>query len=107
MNCTHPVVRVHPITGRKVLYCDPGYTMRIEGMAPADSDQMLGFLFAHQLQPKCLYTHHWRVGDVLLWDNIGTVHNAIADYGPDEHRYIRRCQVMADKVFEPGFMQAR
>ncbi len=102
----HPVVLVHPITGRKVLYCNPGYAMRIEGMAPAESDEMLAFLFEHQLQEKYIYTHDWQAGEVLLWENIGTLHNAIADYGPDDHRYIRRCQVMADKVFEPGFAQA-
>jgi taurine dioxygenase len=40
---------------------------------------------------------------VLVWDHIGTLHNAIADYGPDEHRLMKRCQVMADKIFEPEF----
>lgn len=103
---SHPVVLTHPITGRKVLYCNPGYAMRIEGMDAAESDEMLAFLFEHQLQPKYCYTHHWQAGEVLLWENIGTLHNAIADYGPDEPRYIRRCQVMADKVFETGFAQA-
>jgi taurine dioxygenase len=38
-----------------------------------------------------------------VWDNIRTIHNAVADYGPDEHRYMRRCQAMADLVFDPGF----
>jgi taurine dioxygenase len=40
---------------------------------------------------------------VLLWDNIRTIHNAVADYGADEPRYIRRCQAMADRVFQPEF----
>jgi taurine dioxygenase len=39
-----------------------------------------------------------------MWDNIGTLHNAIPDYGPNEHRLMKRCQVMADRVFEPGFL---
>ena len=43
---------------------------------------------------------------MLFWDDIGTLHNAQADYGPDEPRLIKRCQVMADKVFDPGFMRA-
>ena len=40
-----------------------------------------------------------------MWENIGTLHNAIADYGPDEPRLIHRCQVMADKVLDPGFVK--
>jgi taurine dioxygenase len=43
------------------------------------------------------YAHHWAQGDVLMWDNVGTVHNAVADYGLDEPRYMRRVQVMASK----------
>ena len=100
---SHPIVMVHPITGRKVLYCNPGYAIRVEGMSAAESDSLLETLFAHQLDEKYQYAHTWAEGDVLMWENIGTLHNADADYGPDENRYIRRCQVMADKVFEQGF----
>lgn len=90
-----PIFRTHPITGRRVLYCNPGYAMWIEGLEPAESDALLAFLFAHQAQEKYLYSHGWTPGDVLMWDNIGTVHNAVADYGPAEPRYILRAQVMA------------
>lgn len=90
-----PIFRIHPITGRRVLYCNPGYAMWIEGLERAESDALLAFLFAHQAQEKYLYSHGWTPGDVLMWDNIGTVHNAVADYGPTEHRYILRAQVMA------------
>ena len=67
----------------------------IEGMEPAESDAMLEFLFRHQSQEKYLYSHRWTPGDVLMWDNIATTHNAVADYGPDEPRFILRVQVMA------------
>ena len=67
---------------------------------------MLATLFAHQLQPKYQYTHRWTEGDVLVWDHIGTLHNAIADYRPDEHRLMKRCQVMADQVFDPAFLRS-
>jgi taurine dioxygenase len=90
-----PIFRTHPITGRRVLYCNPGYAVRIEGLEPAESDAMLEYLFRHQAQEKYLYSHDWTPGDLLMWDNIGTVHNAVADYGPEEHRYILRVQVMA------------
>jgi taurine dioxygenase len=92
---SQPLVRVHPLTGRKVLYANPGYTMWIEGMDRLEDDKILDYLFRHQERVDFLYAHRWSVGDVLMWDNIGTVHNAIADYMPDEHRYMRRAQVMA------------
>jgi taurine dioxygenase len=92
---SQPLVRVHPLTGRKVLYANPGYTMWIDGMDRAESDAIVEYLFRHQERADFLYAHHWAVGDVLMWDNIGTVHNAIADYMPTEPRYMRRAQVMA------------
>jgi taurine dioxygenase len=97
---SHPVFLKHPITGKKVLYANPGYAMRINELAEDESTRILNFLFEHQLQPKFQYKHRWSVGDVLMWDNMGTLHNAIPDYGPDEHRYIKRCQVMANRYFD-------
>jgi taurine dioxygenase len=99
----HPVFLEHPITGRKVLYCNPGYSMRINELAERESDEMLEFLFSHQLQARFRYTHVWTENDVLVWDHLGTIHRAIADYRSDEIRLIRRCQVMATKAFDPGF----
>src|SRR6185437_150052 len=101
----HPVFLTHPITGRKVLYCNPGFAVRINELSERDSDDMLDYLFAHQLQPQFRYTNVWSENDVLVWDHLGTIHRAIADYGPDEIRLIRRCQVMATKVFDPEFLR--
>ena len=95
----HPVFLTHPITGRTVLYCNPGYAIRINELDEAESDRVLEALFAHQLQPKYQFTHRWTEGDVLMWDNIGTLHNAIPDYRADEPRYMRRVQVMATKDY--------
>jgi taurine dioxygenase len=100
----HPLFLTHPITGRLVLYCNPGYAIRINELGEAESERMLEQLFAHQLQPKYQYTHTWTEGDVLMWDHIGTLHNAIADYGPDEPRLMKRGQVMADRIFDPAFL---
>ncbi len=102
---SHPIFLEHPITGKKVLYCNPGYAIRINELPEDESDRILAFLFEHQLQPRFRYLHRWTEGDVLFWDDIGTLHNAQADYGPDEHRLIKRCQVMADKVFDPAFLR--
>ena len=98
---THPVFLTHPITRKRVLYANPGYSMQINELSPEESEATLAFLFQHQLQEKYQHQHRWRVGDVLMWDNMGTLHNAIPDYTAQEHRYIKRCQVMADRYF-PG-----
>ena len=94
---SHPIFLTHPITGRKVLYANPGYSMRINELPQDESDEMLAFLFEHQLKPQYRYRHEWSEGDLLMWENFGTIHNAIADYGPNEHRLVKRCQVMATR----------
>ena len=103
---SHPAILRHPITGKKVLYANPGYSMRINEMSEAESEQTLAFLFEHQLQTKYQYKHRWQVGDVLMWDNLGTLHNAVPDYRPDEPRYIKRCQVMANRYFPTATTQS-
>ena len=97
---SHPIFLKHPITGKFVLYANPGYSIRINELPEQESDRILAFLSEHQLQAKYQYRHRWSVGDVLMWDNMGTLHNAVPDYRPDEHRYIKRCQVMANRYFE-------
>ena len=101
----HPVFLTHPITGRKVLYCQSRLPIRIDELPRAESDAMLAFLFDFQLQPRFRWTHDWTENDLLIWDHLGTIHRAIADYGPDEIRLMRRCQVMATKVFDPAFLR--
>jgi taurine dioxygenase len=96
---SQPIFRIHPITGRTVLYCNPGYATRIDGLPEAESAELLRFLFAHQEQEKYFYAHKWAQSDMLMWDNIGTVHNAVPDYRRDEPRYMRRVQVMATKDY--------
>jgi taurine dioxygenase len=99
----HPLFLQHPITGRQVLYCNPGYAVRINELSQSESDEVLDYLFRFQLQPQFRHTHVWTENDLLIWDHIGTIHRAIADYGPDDIRLMRRCQVMATKVFNPAF----
>ena len=99
---SHPIFLDHPLTGRKVLYANPGYSMRINELPQRESDETLEFLFRHQTQPKFRYAHQWREKDVLLWEDFGTIHNAIPYYLPHEHRLIKRCQVMATRFFRNG-----
>ena len=102
---SHPVFLTHPITGRKVIYVNPGFTVRINELAPNESKETLERLFAHVLQPQYRYVHHWSVGEVLMWDHIGTWHYAVPDYAPDEYRLMKRCQVLADRIFDPEFLR--
>jgi len=103
---SHPIFLTHPITQRKVLYANPGYSIRINELPQKEGDEMLEFLFEHQLKPEYRYAFHWQEGDVLMWEDIGTIHNAVADYGPDEHRLVKRCQVMAT-MFYPEAREER
>ena len=96
---SHPIFLAHPITKRKVLYANPGYSIRINELPEKESGEVLEFLFEHQLKPEYRYAFHWAEGDVLMWEDIGTIHNAVADYGPDEHRLVKRCQVMATMFY--------
>jgi alpha-ketoglutarate-dependent taurine dioxygenase len=97
---SHPLFLTLPITGKTVLYANPGYAMRIDQLAQQDSDEVLAFLFEHQLRPEFRFANQWEEHDVLMWDNMGTIHNAVADYLPTEHRYIQRCQVAASRFFD-------
>ncbi len=89
---THPVIRVHPATGRKALYVNRLMTFAIEGMATDESDALLDQLFAHAEQRQFIYQHVWRPGDVILWDNRCTLH-ARTDFSPNERRLLRRITV--------------
>jgi taurine dioxygenase len=96
---SHPIFLTHPITKRKVLYANPGSSIRINELPERESGEMLEFLFEHQLKREYRYAFHWQEGDVLMWEDIGTIHNAVADYGPGEHRLVKRCQVMATMFY--------
>jgi len=92
----HPVVRTHPATGRKALYVNRLMTRQIEGLPRAESDTLLQQLFDHQEQPKFVYEHVWRVGDILMWDNRCTLH-ARTDFSAGERRLLRRVTVLGEQ----------
>ena len=85
----HPVVRVHPTTGRRALFVNPGFTSHIVGLSRIESDHLLALLYEHCTQPELVLRHRWRAGDVVLWDNRATMHYAIDDYGTVERRMRR------------------
>lgn len=97
---SQPLVFHHPITGRKVLYANPGFTMEINEWEAQDSRMMLDFLFEHQTQKKYCYHYQWSENDLLVWDNLGTIHRAIGDYQPSEYRLMYRCRTTATDIFK-------
>ncbi len=100
----HPVLLTHPITGQDVIYVNPGFTVCIDGLPTAESSALLQQLLDHVMQPRYRYVHEWAVGELLVWDHIGTWHYARPDYRADEPRLMKRCQVMADRIFDPTFL---
>ena len=93
----HPVVCTHPESGRRALYVGPHLTRSVVGMAPADSDALLQRLYRHLSQPRFTWTHSWRVGDLVMWDNRPTMHRR--DAFPDtERRVMMRTQIFNDEV---------
>ena len=91
----HPVVIRHPDSGRRALFVNPGFTARLDGFSPEESEALLGFLYAHCTRDEFVYRHRWRPGDLLVWDNRCVMHRAITDYTAD--RYLQRTTVIAER----------
>ncbi|MDL9937947.1 TauD/TfdA family dioxygenase [Gordonia sp. ABSL1-1] len=98
---THPVVRVHPETGRRSLFVNPGFTSHIEGVSEAESRGILDLLYAHLTKPEHIVRHRWRPGDLVLWDNRNTLHYANRDYG-DNRRVMHRITLRGDVPVGPA-----
>ena len=94
----HPVVRTHPVSGRKGLFVNEGFTTHINGIKPRESEALLKFLFAHAGQPEFILRWRWSVDDVAFWDNRNTQHYAVADYLP-ERRTMHRATVNGDEPY--------
>lgn len=80
----HPVVRHHPETGRPALYVNQDYTKSFEGMTQEESRPLLEFLYAQGYRNEYTWRHHWRAGDLLLWDNASVQHAVVADVEPGQ-----------------------
>ena len=82
----HPIVRTHPFTGRKCLYVSKGECEGIEGMPAAEALALIDELAERIVDARFHHTHHWRVRDVLMWDNCTVQHLASFDYKWPQHR---------------------
>jgi taurine dioxygenase len=92
---THPVVRTHPVTGRKALFVNGNYTERLDGWSIEDSAPLLSYLYAQVGRPEYVYRHHWEVGDLVIWDNRCTQHAVVGDTAGAE-RSLHRITIEGD-----------
>jgi taurine dioxygenase len=90
----HPTVRVHPVTGRRSLFVNSGYTLQIVGAPDVESRHVLAMLFEHVMRPDFQVRFRWRRGSLAIWDNRCTQHYAVGDY--HQLRRMRRVQVVGD-----------
>jgi taurine dioxygenase len=79
----HPVVRTHPVSGRKSLFVNEMFTTKIEGLSRDESDAVLAFLFKHVQRPEFQCRFRWEPRSIAFWDNRCTQHMAIWDYWPE------------------------
>ncbi|SQF99334.1 alpha-ketoglutarate-dependent taurine dioxygenase TauD [Paucimonas lemoignei] len=92
---SHPVVRTHPVSGRKSLFVNEGFTTRINELSETESDAMLKFLFSHATRPEFTIRWRWQHHDVAFWDNRVTQHYAVDDYRP-QRRIMHRATILGD-----------
>ena len=92
----HPVVRTQVETRRRALYVNPGFTRLIVGMGAEESRETLDALFAQATAADNLYTHHWRDGDFVMWDNRVTMHKALSNYADGDVRHLLRTSVKGE-----------
>jgi len=88
-----PIVRTHPVTGRKCLFINEAHTSRVLGLPEEEGAALLAQLCAHVVMPEFRLEHQWRAGDLLMWDNVSVQHKANFDYDLPLRRLMRRTTV--------------
>ena len=88
-----PIVRTHPVTGRKGLFINEAHTARVLGLPEEEGAALLAQLCAHIVKPEFRYEHRWRAGDLLMWDNVAVQHRANFDYDLPLRRLMHRTTV--------------
>jgi taurine dioxygenase len=100
-SASHPVVREHPVTGRRALFVNPFFTVRIDDLPPAESRAVLAFLFEHLARPEFQMRFRWRANSVAFWDNRSAQHMALWDYFPHT-RSGYRVTIKGDRPYGPA-----
>jgi taurine dioxygenase len=104
----HPVVRVHPETGERALYVNPGFTDRIVGLSAAESRRILELLYEHLTQPEYTVRFHWDDTSLAVWDNRATAHLGPQDLGHlDVDRVLHRVTIIGDRPVGPDGFTSR
>jgi len=98
-NVLHPIVRTHPVSGRKGLYVSPRFTVGIQDMDDAEAQPLLDRLFAYQTAPGNVYRHKWSLGDFVMWDIRSVNHQACGGYAMDDIRLLHRTSTQGDRPF--------
>ncbi|WP_405240334.1 TauD/TfdA dioxygenase family protein [Lentisalinibacter orientalis] len=93
----HPVVCRHPVTGRRILFVNEGFTSSIVGLSEDASEELLQYLFKHSTDEEFVYRHKWRKGDVLIWDNRAVVHSATPWDTSTEKRHLTRTTIKGER----------
>ena len=94
-----PLVRTHPVTGKKALYVSPRFTIGIEGLPDPEADALLDLLFVHQVRPEFVYRHRWRDHDLVMWDNRSVIHQATGGYTYPDVRTMHRTVIAGDRPY--------
>lgn len=95
----HPVIRTHPVTGRKSIYVNDSTTVRIVDVPERESEDILAELRARCIRQDFIYRHQWRVGDLIMWDNCSAQHQAVADYQLPRRRLMHRTTITGSVPF--------
>jgi taurine dioxygenase len=96
-HCYQPIVLRHPETGRRALYVNRLMSHQIEGLTHEQSDELLEELYSYTEDPTLIYEHVWKPGDLLMWDNLCSIH-ARTDFPKDQHRLMRRMTISGSTV---------
>ena len=101
----HPVVALHPVTGKEVIFVNPQFTIKIKGMDDIESQHLLHQLFDLAKVPEYQYRHHWTNNTLVIWDNRSTQHYAVHDYFPKK-RYMQRITISGKQAPTNAFASA-
>jgi taurine dioxygenase len=96
----HPIVREHPVSGRKVLFVNPQFTIAVKDMDERESRSLLDTLFQQTLVPEFQHRVQWRPNTLVFWDNRSVQHYAVHDYYP-QHRKLERITIKGDRPYGP------
>jgi taurine dioxygenase len=94
----HPIIRTHPVTGRRALFLGRRRNAYILGLELEDSDRLLDALWAHAARPELTWYQQWRIGDLVLWDNRCVMHRR-NEFDPNSRRLMHRSQIKGDRPY--------